>query len=338
MSWTDEEKEKLIGLLLSTDEASVLLGLELLKQKQDVDFLGMVLYFLKVVGSFEEMSIYNDIDLILDQYTDAGVVKLAQDSLKVVEDVWSLDKKEFLEALDEYEKIAEGYESYIAIAPFYGNYYIDIGKNLISFRKKLMGYEYIKKATDLMPNNADAHFDAAYHYKEAKRYKKQIIYHYERALALGQKSITVYHNLGRAYAHLANQPEKARKILEEGLQLHPNYAGTWTELAYIEEDFDYLKAKVYLEKALQLEPSSALANNNMAFLLWDKMQVFEEAKEYALKAVKEAPYEGLYWHTLAEIEWYGFQNKKAAVSALEKAKEVEPKYTEAAEMLEELNA
>jgi tetratricopeptide (TPR) repeat protein len=336
MSWSNEEKEKLIGLLLSKDEASVLLALELMKQKEDVDVFGTVLYFVKVVGVFDELSIYDDLDLLLDQYTDPAVLNLAKQGLKVIEALWSLNKVDFLKALEDYEKLAEVFDSYLAIAPFYATYYSDIGKRLINFRQKIRGYSYLEKASDLMPNDTEIHFDTAYHYREAKKYKKQIIYHYECCLALGKKSIAVYHNLGRAYAYLANDPNKARRVLKEGLQLHPNYADTWTELAYIEEDFDHLKAKEYLEKALQIDPDSALANNNLAFLLWDKMQAYEEAKEYALKAVKSSPYEGLYWHTLAEVEWYGFQNKEAAITALKKGKEMEPKYSDGDEMLESL--
>lgn len=338
MSWTDKEKEKLIGLLLSKDEASVILALELLKQKKEIDVLGTVLYFIKVVGVFDEMSIFNDIELLLDEYTDPAVVKLAQDSLEVVEYSWSLDKKDFLLALEKYEKLAETFEAYINIAPFHGNYYLDLGKRLLHLKQKLKGYSYLEKATDLMPNNAEAHFQAAYSYKEIKKYQKSIIYHYERCLALNERSIAVYHNLGRAYAYLADKPKKAIEILKEGTQQHPNTSGLWTELAYIEEDFNPQKAKEYLEKAIQIDPESARAHNNLAFLLWDKMQAFNEAKIHAKKAVKLRPYDALYWHTLAEVEYYGFKNKKAAITALKKAKEVEPKYEGADEMLEELNA
>jgi hypothetical protein len=42
--------------------------------------------------------------------------------------------------------------------------------------------------------------------------------------------------------------------------------------------------------------------------------------------LKLLPGKGKYWHTLAEVEWYGFKNREKALAALYKAKEVQQHY------------
>jgi tetratricopeptide (TPR) repeat protein len=69
---------------------------------------------------------------------------------------------------------------------------------------------------------------------------------------------------------------------------------------------------------------------------WNYFKTYKKAKKNIKIALKISPKDGLYWHTLAEVEWYGFKNKEKALEALHQAKTVQPSYKAADAMIAEI--
>jgi Tfp pilus assembly protein PilF len=111
------------------------------------------------------------------------------------------------------------------------------------------------------------------------------------------------------------------------------------ELALALEDLGQLdEARSMLYEAIEIDEYSHLAYNNLAYLLWMHFDEFEFAKQNINIALQMKPNDGLYWHTLAEVEWYGFKNKENALAALYKGKEVQKSYKGGDELIKELEA
>jgi tetratricopeptide (TPR) repeat protein len=201
---------------------------------------------------------------------------------------------------------------------------------------KQKGLEYLKKAVHFAPNSYSHNFDYAFNLNESKKNAQTIIKHYEKCIEIDDYGIGPYHNIGRIYSHYLKEYQKALEVMKIGNDKFP-CADTMIEMALAEENIGNIDtARNYLEMAIKQFSESDLAYNNLAFLLWQNYNEPDYAKFNIEKALEIKPYEGLYWHTLAEVEWYAFKNKEKALEALYKAKKVQKSYKGGDEMIAEL--
>jgi tetratricopeptide (TPR) repeat protein len=336
MNWNPEEKENLIKLLLSVDHSNRTLALELLNQANECDDFATPLFFLDAcIYDIKQEAGFN---LVLNKIS---LEKQAfyNDTLGFFKNLYYLNKKELQDSLALYEeRLASEFEKLFKLATQYSHIYNSLGNNLISLNLKKKGLEYLKKAVEYNPESYSNNFDFAYNLNESKKNALTIIQHYKKCITIKDNGIGPYHNIGRIYAHQLGEYSLALEVMKEGISKYP-YADTMIEMALAEENLGNLpEAREYLLMALKTDPDSNLAHNNLAFMLWKYFKEFDLAKSHINAAIKLKSREGLYWHTLAEVEWYGFKNKELALEALYKAKEVQKSYRGGDEMIAELEA
>ena len=279
------------------------------------------------------------INNIVETACDETLIDNWKKNLRLVEDLWRFNKDEFLKELLNFEKVIDQVDVYMKLGPRYSEFYNEIGKQLIYYKQYQKGLFYLEKATQIAPNSYNAHFDYAFNLKEGKKNNDIIIKHYERCIEIDDTDYVVCHNLGRIYSHHKNNYKKAAEIFRKGILNNPNSIDTMIELALAEEGLGHVDtARSILESALLADDSSDLGHNNLAFMLWSHYGEHELAKEHINKALKLAPKIALYWHTLAEVEWYGLNDKEKAVAALNQALKVQKSYKGAKVMLAEIEA
>jgi tetratricopeptide (TPR) repeat protein len=335
MSWTKEEKDKILKLLFSVDSSNQQLALEMLKHADSLEEFASAIIFL----TFAEI----DLEMIME-----GIYALMKKLPTNVKSEWAgilsvfkfdyKGKSQLLEQLEKFEEKAELFESYIAIGPHYAHIYNRLGNELIYAKSKTKGLEYLKKGATLNHNSYSLNFDYAYNLNESKKNADEMIKHYTRCLVI-KDDHAVYHNLGRVYAHQKGNSKKAAEIFGKCISVYPESSDTMIELALALEDLGQLdEARSMLYEAIEIDEYSHLAYNNLAYLLWMHFDEFEFAKQNINIALQMKPNDGLYWHTLAEVEWYGFKNKENALAALYKGKEVQKSYKGGDELIKELEA
>lgn len=334
MNWTSEEKENLTKLLLSIDGNNRALAFEILNQAEKTDDFSDVLNFLICcnIDFNEEPNFFNVYD------------KLSKEALSVYESITDFmlplrhqSKQKINEFLELYESsFAAKFEQFFTMAPHYAYIYNSLGNYLIRYKFKKKGLEYLEKAVSYYPESFSNNFDYAYHLNESKKNAATIIRLYQKCIEIDDAGIGPYHNIGRIYLHQLKDYKKALEIMTVGNNKFPN-SDTMIEMAMAEENLGNLEtAKNYLKSAILTFPDSDLAYNNLAFMQWNYFKEFKEAKKNIKLALKINPFEGLYWHTLAEVELFGFKNKKKALEALHQAKTVQPSYRAAAKMIDEI--
>lgn len=336
--WTKEEVENLIQLLFSEDQRNQLLALELIQTKPDANAFAAALFFLAYV-EFEAESVLKLVKKITKKQCSTAEIDYWNRAFRVVKNYWEYTNSEFFDALEHFEKEVIVIENYLRLAPRYRWIYTEIGKQLIGKRAYKRGIAYLEKVTQLAPDSYDAHFDYAYNLKEIKKNADTIIKHYERCIVLNKSSFSAHHNLGRVYTHQKGNHAKAAAIYREAIALNPYSADTIIELALAEEELGNIEeARSLLESAIELDADSDLGHNNLAYMLWVHFKEYDTAKVHINKALELAPKVALYWHTLAEVEWYGYRDEEKAMAALHQALKVQKSYKAAAVMMEEINA
>jgi hypothetical protein len=334
MNWSSEEKENLTKLLLSVDKNNRALGIEILNQSENPEEFTDLFYFL--ISCNFEIGEEPNFQTVLDKIQDERKAL----PLRVFDffcPLRSSKKEEINEFIDLFEaQYTSVFERYFAIAPHYAYLYNSLGNYLIYNKMKQKGLEYLKKAAHFAPDSYSHNFDYAFNLNESKKNALTIIKHYEKCIELDDFGIGPYHNIGRIYSHHLKDYAKALEIMKVGNDKYP-CADTMIEMALAEENLGNIDlARNYLEMAINTFPDSDLAYNNFAFLLWKFYDEPEYAKSNIDKALQIKPNDGLYWHTLAEVEWYAFKNREKALEALYKAKKVQKSYKGGDEMIAEL--
>ncbi len=125
--------------------------------------------------------------------------------------------------------------------------------------------EYVRKALELDPQNADAWRTLGNDYALLKDYDNAIEYH-RTALELDPQNADAWLQLGNDYAWLKDY-HKANEYYRKALDLDPQNAGAWRQLG---NDYawlkDYHKAIEYHRKALDLDPQNAGAWSDVGYL------------------------------------------------------------------------
>jgi tetratricopeptide (TPR) repeat protein len=333
--WSKEELDKIKKLLLSADEDNQLLGLELLKQVDNKDDFAPLLVFLSIAESGR----YDIVDSV------KGILKILDPTVRnywknVCNLIIDNSSKTKTELVENFEKHIDLFDSFLLQAPRFSETYYEIGRKLIkNFKMSKNGLEFLRKGAEANPEDFNVNFDYAFFLPEEAKNADTIIRHYNICLSIKSSFFGTYHNLGKAYM-LKGDIKKAIEVFRNCLSKFPQKWETMIELSMsVKENGDKLEARSLLEQAISINPDSHLAHNNFSFLLWSEFKNEQELALYHItKALEIKPLKGLYWHTKAEVYWYGFEDKEKAFEALHKGMEVEPGYNGCGAMIKELEA
>lgn len=127
----------------------------------------------------------------------------------------------------------------------------------------LLGYQ---KAIEINPQYALAYHDMGQIY-EIKGDIDKVAELYERAVQIDEKLSMANYDLGRIYNVERHDPYRALTYLKKSVDLDPNYADTYYQLARAYEDMgDRKNSIINLEKYLELAPNGNEANSVRAYL------------------------------------------------------------------------
>ncbi len=112
--------------------------------------------------------------------------------------------------------------------------------------------------------------------------------YYEKAIELNPDYAGAYNNLANLLTDNFKEHEKAKEYYEKAIELDPNFSYPYNNLANIltEHFEEHKKAKQYYEKTIELNPYYAYAYNNLALLLTEHFKEYKKAKQYYEKAVE----------------------------------------------------
>jgi len=164
---------------------------------------------------------------------------------------------------------------------------IGIGYLLTENNKKLEAFEYFKRATELNPYSAEAHYNLGIAYV-ARKELDLAEEHYRRALRLRPHYPESHHNIGVVYAmrgqhHLALESyEKAIALKIDYAQAYYSLAGSLVALRRLDE------AITFYEQAIYYAPRFADAHNNLA-ATYLTLEKYELAVKHGRAAIKHNP-------------------------------------------------
>ncbi len=191
----------------------------------------------------------------------------------------------------------------------------------------------LERAAYHNPDDYNFNYDYAYLLPQTVEYIPLKIKHYKKCGELNSVKIAPFLRIVELYISIGDSDNVLKTIAENMIKM-PEAA---LELVNIASEVDengnaHLSLKI-LEEIIKQDTNCARAHNNISFLLWSEFREYEKALAHILKAIELKPSRGLYWHTLAEVYFYGFGDKQKALESITKGFEHEPSYKASAELL-----
>src|SRR5262249_10836853 len=126
--------------------------------------------------------------------------------------------------------------------------------------------------------------------------------HYRRAIALQPKEAVYHRNLGLLLAK-AGRPGEAEAAYRQSVAIGPKYLDGYASLAdFLVHEKRPTEAEAVLRMAVEHSPNEALANNSLAWFLFQNGSDLREAEKVAGRATQLNPNESTIWHTLGIIQ------------------------------------
>lgn len=137
-----------------------------------------------------------------------------------------------------------------------------------------------QKSVNLMPQDAEAHFNLGNTLKELGRLDEAVS-SYNSAIEIKPDFTEAYYNLGNTFNELGKLNE-AETNLKHVIRLNPNYAEAYNNLGFMLIDQGKLdEAETHLKKAIALNPSFADAHYNLGNALKKQGKLNEAQKSYS---------------------------------------------------------
>jgi protein O-GlcNAc transferase len=144
---------------------------------------------------------------------------------------------------------------------------------------------YMQKAVDLLPNDADAHCNLASALIQVGNLSKAE-QHCTYALSIQPNYVEALNNLG-TILYKNNRFNEAEKYYQRALEINPKYVPSIANLGNIQRDSHYL-AEQHCTYALSIQPNYVEALNNLGTILY-KNNRFNEAEKYYQRALEINP-------------------------------------------------
>ncbi|RQS26706.1 hypothetical protein DIE03_23040 [Burkholderia sp. Bp8992] len=154
---------------------------------------------------------------------------------------------------------------------------------------------------ELRPDSPAAAFNCGYAMQMAGRHADAIA-PYRRTLQLAPSWPSLKNNLALAIRLTGGDPDVEFALIDGALDDNPNDERAWTNAIVTRIDrFDLDGALRAAMRAVALAPDNALALNNTAIAL-KEAQRWDEAEQYAARAVDRAPHNAAYRHNLSLLQ------------------------------------
>lgn len=294
---TLKELENLSRLLLSPDDSSVELGVELLKNNKEA--LPMLRRELILIWQLHEETQYREVieQLLLSKYAKKQLEEWSKGFALFTElntvYRYNIRVQELIKA---HENIRLDYQKLIERNPTYSlAYYIVAYKLHRRLEKHLSIAEtYYRIVLKANPKHENALFYLAYLLDKKEGGYKEALNLYLQIERINPNSSSAINNIGLIYDN----------------------TGRYT-LAY-----------EYYNKALTISPNVTIYMRNLASLCISRMgggaEYLTRAKELLLELIEKEPYAGSNWNTWADYLWNVEHNYAAAEEAYLKGLEVDP--------------
>ncbi len=181
-----------------------------------------------------------------------------------------------------------------------------------------------KKAISLFPSNADFYLFNSYAKEELNKAEERIETLQEGiqyVIGSATDKANFYSALGDAYHDIKDFP-KSDEYYEKAIELAPENTLVLNNFAYnlSLRGKSLEKARTHSYKSLELEPNNAIFQDTYGWILF-KMERYEEALEYLLKAANQLANEGEVLEHCGDT-YFKLGNTKFALDYWKKAKEV----------------
>lgn len=199
---------------------------------------------------------------------------------------------------------------------------LTIARNRVYRSETVMWNDVLNK----VPTNARAHVNLSGIYLEQRNYELALR-HAQTAVELKPDEAAAHNNLGQALMHLGRN-EQALPALHESIRLNPQFSGGYLSLGNFYRSSDPPQALDLFRRAVELDPLSSDAHNNLGIMLWRVRQDPVAARreyELALQLHPGNSQAHLNLGTLSALQG----DAKQAVFHLENALRIQPENAEA---------
>jgi tetratricopeptide (TPR) repeat protein/serine/threonine protein kinase len=233
-------------------------------------------------------------------------------------------------ALADRDKLDEAIDCFrkaIDLSPKWATPHYNLGNALRQKKKLDEALASFRKAIEVEPNNPSAHINLGGCLCDDKQDYDGAIAAFEKAIALDPKNAIAYANIGHALKK-KGELEKAIIQYSRSIELNSRNSFAWYGRGSTYHALRrYDKARTDWETTLKLAPTSAIAYNDLAWLLAtcpeEKVRDPREAVAHGKKAVELVPRSGFNWGTLGTAHYRAGEWKEAVV-ALNKSRELKP--------------
>jgi len=228
--------------------------------------------------------------------------------------------KIYEKAISQYLKILE-FENEDHVSAYYAIariYFYDLNDN-----EKAI--QYLKKATDLYPNNSKINFLFGNIKYDLGEFEKSIKY-YKKAIEINPQDKDIYYTITSSYEEL-EMYEEAEKNYLKAIELDPEKTEYYLDLGnlYKNELDDRNKAIEQYNKIIQLDSLDLGGYNNIAIMYFNEPQNLDLAEEYLLKGLKIDPNDHLFNYNLGRL--YNFRNEyEKAIEFFKKCIDLKPDF------------
>lgn len=291
MRLTLEELENLSRLLLSDDQSSVELALELIKNNKSAHQVlcrELVLIAYLYPENTIKDSVYNTLLMLYGERK----MRSWEDSFKVFHQLqfYRTYKPAVRQLLKQHENARAQYQPLLERNRHYSLRYSDLGRILqYVFKQHLdLAEQYYRIALAANPNHEQTLFYLAHLLQTSgsttlsnpEEVSQEVISYYERVLSINPKETSALINLGYEFESL-NEYEKSYQFYHQALLIKPDNWEYKRNIARvcIELQGDYMQeAKTLLLELLRIQPNDARVWNSWGCYLWNMEQKYNEAE------------------------------------------------------------
>ncbi len=329
--WSTEELENLKRLLLSGIESNMLLAVEMLKQQEIPAEIEPLLCFLVVMEKENKN---------LRKILKALLLLSKSGKVEYWEKVCALHEKQNFNPAPKqgivilYMAHFDLFDSYFAEAKHY-LHNLNLSGTILSHSNIFIeqGLKMLERAAYHNPDDFKFNYDYAYLLPQTAEYIPLKIKHYKKCVELNSAKIAPFLRIVELYISIGDSDNVLKTIAENMIKI-PEAALQLVNIASeLDENGNALLSLKILEEIIKQDTNCARAHNNISFLLWSEFREYEKALAHILKAVELKPSRGIYWHTLAEVYYYGFGDKQKAEESITKGLKNEPNYNDWNELL-----
>jgi len=147
---------------------------------------------------------------------------------------------------------------------------------------------------------------------------------YIKAIELNPNYADTYYNLALIFASSDKNYEDSIIYYNKAIELDPNLAKAYNNLGNIYKDYkeDFKKAKDYYEKAIKINPNLVEAYNNLGIIYNENLKIYEKAREYFERAIDLNPTSPDAYHNLAFLLSSHFKEHEKAIQLFTKYTEL----------------